>query len=348
MAIPTQKKTKVRTNDVKLQDTPMFIVVGSDDNGLVDRREGGALTWLGNYLQDKKNPCSSKKNNEFDGIPVRFAFYVTARYGLRQGFEDNESVLTAWRSLYENGHELGNHSTEHLMTVKKKNDILEDIYFDGTSYTKEEWLEKEFAPCHQLLMGDRLNIPETAISGWRTPRISEWNNSIFRLLEEHNYLYDSSLEYFSETGKDFICPHCLGHGSPVYPDLDRFAELWEIPVYNLVLPDDVKTKIDSIDKNKHFCFDLDFFLSKEKGGLALTGEDYFKSLKYSLHQRIEGNRCPFVITIHSDIYSARRDKDCPSTTARERQQAFENFVDYALNIPEVRFVTPVQLIKWLT
>ena len=148
---------------IELQNVPMFIVVCSDDNGLADRADTGALTWLENYLQDKKNPCSSDQSGEFDGIPVRFAFYVTARYGLRRGFEDKESVLSAWRSLYYNGHELGNHGTEHLMTVQKKHDVMEDVYFDGTLYSKKEWFEKEFGPCHNLLTGDLLNIPELGL-----------------------------------------------------------------------------------------------------------------------------------------------------------------------------------------
>jgi len=110
------------------QNVPMFIVVGSDDNGLVDRENNGALTWLTNYLQDKKNPCGGVMCRAFDGAPVRFAFYVTARYGLHRGFEDKESVLEAWRLLYNNGHELGNHSTEHLMTDQKKNNAWEVLY----------------------------------------------------------------------------------------------------------------------------------------------------------------------------------------------------------------------------
>ena len=116
MARQTHKSKKYShmLDKIKLQAIPMFIVVCSDDNGLVDRANSGALTWLENYLQDKNNPCSSVISNEFDGTPVRLAFYLTARYGRRRGFEDKESVLEAWRSLYKNGHELGNHGTEHL------------------------------------------------------------------------------------------------------------------------------------------------------------------------------------------------------------------------------------------
>jgi len=69
-------------------------------------------------------------------------------------------------------------------------------------------------------------------------------------------------------------------------------------------------------------------------------------LEYSLDQHLAGNRAPFNVGVHAGIYSSKYTY-CTATTATDRQWAIEQFIQYALSKPDVRIVTPIQVIKWL-
>jgi hypothetical protein len=63
-----------------------------------------------------------------------------------------------------------------------------------------------------------------------------------------------------------------------------------------------------------------------------------------------GNRSPFTIGAHTDIYS-QYDESANMTWTnfnyQARRKALSDFIDYALSKPEVRLVTYRQLISWL-
>jgi hypothetical protein len=66
--------------------------------------------------------------------------------------------------------------------------------------------------------------------------------------------------------------------------------------------------------------------------------EFLAILKYTLDLRLEGNRAPFMVGGHTALYPA---------IDPGRRRAIEEFIDYALSKPEVRFVTPLQLIGWM-
>jgi hypothetical protein len=68
------------------------------------------------------------------------------------------------------------------------------------------------------------------------------------------------------------------------------------------------------------------------------GPEFLAILKYTLDLRLEGNRAPFMVGGHTALYPA---------IDPGRRRAIEEFIDYALSKPEVRFVTPLQLIGWM-
>src|SRR5690606_22108425 len=65
----------------------------------------------------------------------------------------------------------------------------------------------------------------------------------------------------------------------------------------------------------------------------MTKEEALAVLKYNLDQRLAGNRAPFLFGVHTDFY--REDWGSDETFER-RREAIEEFLDYAMSIPEVR------------
>lgn len=351
-------KTHPGSDTIPLERVPMFICFGWDDNGIADKSEGGGTTWLINYLKDKKNPAGSGNSRTFDGALMRHSFYMTAKYGRQWVYENYPGVRESWKTLYDDGHEIGNHSTIHLMFWSEETG---SVTYDGRAYTKEEWLTKEIDTCHTLLTTEYskssksggIGIPANELKGWRTPRL-EWNNSLLEALKEKGYVYDCSIESNpSGDGTDFYWPHTLDNGTPLsdfYPALDQVTShpgLWEMPAYRFIIPEELqaKTRTDNMSG-----LDYNVWVKKDWGGMELSSPDFTNILVHTLDKRMEGNRAPLLIGVHSDIYTSQKDSEYPgSGTARERQLSVENFIDSALaKYPnEVRFVTAYDIIEWM-
>ena len=135
-------------------------------------------------------------------------------------------------------------------------------------------------------------------------------------------------------------------------------ELWEIPVYVLIVPPDEASERYGVQpglrqrlQSVHDYFDpadgkitgMDWNLWVDFG---LSREEFVAVFKYALDQRLSGNRAPLTFGAHSDIYSEEYDTPLP-TSAEERRQALREILDYALSRPEVRVVTAKQLVDWL-
>ena len=85
---------------------------------------------------------------------------------------------------------------------------------------------------------------------------------------------------------------------------------------------------------------------------SMTGEEVEAVLKYTLDQRLRGNRAPFTVGLHSDIYCNRykENNDGDNQIAahyKESQKAIENFIDYALSKKEVRIVAAKAVVAWM-
>ena len=101
-------------------------------------------------------------------------------------------------------------------------------------------------------------------------------------------------------------------------------------------------KITGTDWNLWF----DFFMS---------GEEVFAALKHSFDLRRGGNRCPFILAVHADIYSERYDVEDLSPEAtksiradwRERRKTMQAFLDYIQSYSDVHIVTMNELVDRL-
>jgi hypothetical protein len=78
----------------------------------------------------------------------------------------------------------------------------------------------------------------------------------------------------------------------------------------------------------------------------MTKAEFVATLEYTLDLRIAGNRAPMMIGAHSDIYSSKYTA-ATSSTAEERQQAMEEFIDYARSKPMVRVVPNQEILEWV-
>jgi hypothetical protein len=63
--------------------------------------------------------------------------------------------------------------------------------------------------------------------------------------------------------------------------------------------------------------------------------------------RLGGNRCPFLLGTHSDIYSNSYPDTISNATPQERRDALAEFLSYALSKPEVRVATMKEVLDWL-
>jgi len=126
--------------------------------------------------------------------------------------------------------------------------------------------------------------------------------------------------------------------------IGRYEGLWELPVSSLTVPPDELVERYGVGPG------LSQALGATGGG-QISGVDYdfwyvseatpaqaLATLKYSLDQRLAGNRSPLVLTMHTQYYTP----DYP-----ERRAAIRAFVDYALEHPSVRIVSAERLLDWL-
>jgi hypothetical protein len=78
----------------------------------------------------------------------------------------------------------------------------------------------------------------------------------------------------------------------------------------------------------------------------MTKEEFLATMKYTLDQRLKGNRAPMTFGAHTDVYSSKYTA-APGATDVQRQEAVEEFIDYALSKPEVRVVSNKKILDWV-
>ena len=223
---------------------------------------------------------------------------------------------------------------------------------DATDYSVADWRNKEIDSCHTLLTSEYdknaadkgCGVKANDIWGWRTPRLECTNNTLKALIEV-GFVYDCSLqEGRNARGGDFVWPYTLDNGSPGNSQIGSHEGLWELPCYAFIVPPNLHS---ITDYKRVIGLDYYCFAKSDWGGAQMSGPQFFSVLKYNLDLRLQGNRCPFLIGLHSDIYSSAINDQYPSSTLEGRQKALEDFINYALGKDEVRFVRACDVIKWM-
>jgi len=191
-------------------------------------------------------------------------------------------------------------------------------------------------------------IPAGSVTGYRTPYL-EHNPQAFAAWAALGGLYDSSIEEGDQPDQDgtnFFWPYTLEGNS---------TGLWEIPVHVFMIPADadcaragiapgLRARVGASLKKAYGSGSgeptdritgLDWNVFEAAG---CTGPEFLAILKHTLDLRLAGNRAPFMVGGHTELYPASK---------LERRKALEDFIAYAQTKPEVRFVTGTQLISWL-
>lgn len=337
--------------DFPVEETPQFVVIGADDCA-----EPEAMGWIVDFLAKHKNP---------DGTPIHMNFYLNGCYA--------EVAGAAWKKAYEAGHEIGNHTYSHFIDEKG---VPIDARLLGDSIWLAEILKND------TIVSETIGMPISEIVGFRTPRL-EYNEAAFRMMAKRGFLYDCSIEEGGEEGQDGtnrFWPYTLDNGSMPdslmvlwstgdaswgYQPAGKTPGLWEIPVYNYVVPHDSlsekygfeKGLWDRIVTNMPYFdtirgnltgFDYNVFAPVDWTGAAMKGNELLATLKNTFDLHYSGNRAPFTFGLHPDFYVEKTDEYYGSAgNWQERRAVVEEFLLYLLANEDVRIVTGAELIEWM-
>lgn len=322
---------------LSVDEVPMFVGIGFDDNSYAD-----GLEWINDFSNDLVNK---------DGTPVRFSFFNNGMYKDMAGEQ--------WVKLYNNGHEVGNHSYSH--PHGSKTDWSQNPATYEVLMTQEEWY-KDIVDSDEVY--NEIEIPLQDVKGFRNPFL-EYTDPAYEAMVKRGFTYDCSIEegYQSDQdGSNFYWPYTLDNGSPgsdtvsdwipTRNAIGSYPGLWELPVYALIIPPDelaeeydfppgLRKKINDakpyIEGSNWKISGLDYNLwYTDSGSDMINGQEFLAILKYNLDMRLEGNKAPFMFGAHINYYETE-----------ERRDALEAFIEYALTKEDVHFTTFNNILDWL-
>lgn len=305
------------------EEVPMFVALGWDDNGVAE-----GMCWALDLAKRYRNP---------DCTRLTMSFYATSRFAPITG--------TLWKQAFDSGHEIGNHTESHSEYLRENDDV-------------SRW-RSEIERCSVTL--GALGIPKSEIVGFRTPFLAH-SSATLTAVSEAGFAYDCSLEegYEDPSGTAYRWPYRLDAGSPGNSELARLGEkrpispqpgLWELPAYAAIVPPDacceeygmrsglrrsLHARQEYFDPSAGHVTGFDYNLWVEFG---MTPAEVTATLKYTLDQRLLGNRAPFLFGLHSDEYAG--DAGVP------RRAAIEDFIAYATTKRDVRVVSAKSVLEWM-
>ena len=318
-----------------LHKTPLFVAFGFDDNGISGFANSGDVGATGGmtFVLDML-----KSHRDLQGNPLKASFFLASNYILQNNVDDPFLVKQTWQRAYEEGHEIGNHTRTHS---------------HGNGFTVDKW-KAEMKACNNDLTSSfvGIGISKDNIVGFRTPFL-EYNDAAFEAAQSLGFVYDCSIEEGflpNQDGTNFPWPYVLS---------SRGLDLWELPVYAVIVPPDEECKKYGVEpgmrakmKERQDYFDVcDGKITGFDYNLwvlfKMTKAEFVATLKYSLDLRLKGNRAPFMLGGHTDIYSSAYLGEIPNATASERQDALNDFLDHALGKPEVQVVSFKNVLDWV-
>lgn len=312
---------------------PMFVLLGFDDNAYVD-----GVEWTLDYLRARKNA---------DGTAARATFFITAGFASEfftaAGGQTRAGVIDAWKRIKTDGHEIANHTWSHGMQLAG---------LDEAGWRAELTRAND-------LFADTLGVERCKLWGFRTPFLG-FNQGTFDAMKAAGVRYDTSVEFgydwwqppgsergygpgTAESGKHYYWPFTMNrplpNGFATRGVMVQSPGLWQFPVYTF-------NKISGETAATVTGFDFNLWTRAQ----SEPSFSFAEVLKQSLDQRLAGNRSPFAVGLHTDVYSQWNEsanKTWPRFSFTDRRQALAAFIDYALSKPEVRLVTYRQLIEWM-
>jgi peptidoglycan/xylan/chitin deacetylase (PgdA/CDA1 family) len=308
-----------------VEQVPQFIVLGFDDNRYVD-----GMNWVLDLLDGKTNPAGKGNARTHDGQKLIVSFYYTT-----DSLDDGgEPLLATWRRATAAGHEVANHTHTHRALESQ-----------GVPWSWAMEIQKS----NQILQ-DKLGVKPGSIRGFRAPFL-QFDQALFETLgQTGGMIYDCSLTHIpigpeGDNWRDVrhLWPYTLHNGTDGKSgqwQVGKHPKIWEIPVYTM--------PTTSPDRYQSANVNMAGFDSTAYGTLGKSGPDFYNSMKWSLDLRLDkvDNRAPLTIGLHSDTYSSRHTGY--SAPLEARRKALADFIAYALTKPEVRFVSAVQMLQWMS
>ncbi len=358
-------------NGLAVAKVPQFISFGFDDNGFSgwkNSKSQNGISFTLELAKNKNNPKGKGNPKTFDGAKLHFSYYIA---GVYIGAEQAESPVFIRKAMHEVlscGNEIGNHTYSHE---------------HGTNFSLARW-QADIDECTRRLIKpfDAAEDPENpdilkgigdsanTIFGFRTPFL-EYSDTLFTAIKNMGFWYDCSIEegwQKDQDGTNYLWPYTLDNGSPgnvkttqdsASPLIGKHSGLWELPCYAVIVPPDNKcTEYGTVPglraklaKVKKYCDTADGKITGLDWNLwvdfQMSKPEFLATLKYTLDLRLAGNRCPMMIGVHSDIYSDSYPDTIANATPKERREALQEFIAYALSKPQVRFATNKQILDWL-
>jgi hypothetical protein len=327
---------------LKANKVPQFVMFGFDDNAYSD-----GINWVVNTL------FANRQNN--DGSAALATFFLiggaatTNNGGVFNNFggQTETDMTNAWANAFAAGHELGNHTWDHAD--------------GGDSRVLADWVN-EIQPANDFVK-NALGIPQCQLVGWRFPYL-HFDDAGFQAFSAAGYVYDTSIEFgydwwqppgftmgFGSSdpnyGKHFWWPFTLDNGldssfACCSKGVQAHPGVWEFPVHTFTHPNTMDpTKVTTVTG-------LDYNLWTTIANVD-PAVDFCGTLKYSFDQRYNGNRSPFNVGCHSDIYSQYNTTadNAFMNTYDFRRKALTCFLDYVLTYKDARVVTFKQVIEWM-
>jgi hypothetical protein len=376
---------------LKPAEVPQLVAITFYDNfGLAAHGLVGGVNAIVEYYAGKRNPMGTGDAADFGGAPIRTTFFDTAIYmvdstttvrGGTRGKDRSGRNLAAWRSAFAAGHEIANHTVNHLNGGGVS--INEDECCRPRDWGVEQW-RAEIASCQTVLTASRYGFGAQAVIGFRSPYLS-YNDNLFTALKSLGFAYDSSLPNCfddAEDGTNCSWPYSLAQGSP---DADAFARklsagpnslvprrvqahpgLWELPITTLIVPPDslagkyqfepglrdrVAARAPSFyEPQTGKITGVDYTLLIAAG---VSGDEMRAILSYNLDLHLAGNRSPLIFVAHGQLYTSSpspRKGDPASATEAVREMRWKGlteFIAYAMSKPEVRIVAARDVLAWV-
>lgn len=300
---------------------PQFVSFGFDDNADVEGLDWTLRTFL-----------------DFN---VKASFFPSCASATKQ-----PKLKSLWRQIYLQGHEVGNHTFDHLW---------------GQTHDLAKWQQQIF-DCNRLLSDD-IGISRKDIQGFRAPFLI-YNNATFTAMENVGLSYDVSVQH-----QKLLWPYVMSEGSVGakfawwQPQISHHPKIWSLPLHLLsMIPDDQvknyglsyslnqklhhRLKLSGIQQIKLTPFDYNWY-SSDDGMYAFTKAEILAVLKYNFDKRISGGREPFVLGFHSDFLSLKPNSVMTTTSAKERREVLVEFLTYVLAQPQVQVVRHIDVINWM-
>lgn len=368
--IVKQDPSQSPPNGLLPAQVPQLVTIGFDDNGV-----GDGIEWILDYLKNVKNPAGAGQAATFDGTPARVSFYCTANYldEATAGWNP-DGLKHMWKRIQSEGHEVGNHTWSHSELLK----TMDEAGWSNELDSCNRWLTRALPPVStttwDVTPGTGAGLSASTILGFRTPFLA-YGGPVFPLLKQKGFLYDCSIEEGNQADQDgtnFFWPYTFdnsalsGHykswkANPANPEAFNISDvpgLWELPQTLALIPDDatclangwptgMRARIKTLPDLSWFVDKMTSFDWNLWDQLDLSKAEFLAVLKHTFNLHYYGNRAPFTIGGHTDIYSSQADPTAFSgASLSDRRAAIEEFITWVLAKPDVRVVPSQDIIKY--